>query len=71
MVRLSYKLTKRTTKLKNLKNPLKIIEMYIKNFKTIRSKLTASSNIIHAILINKLMGLFLCDGVNFLLLPKE
>ena len=66
-MRLSYKLTKRTTKTEKIKKSLKILEMYkIINFKTIRSKLTASSDIIHSILINKLIR-----PISFLLQPKE
>ena len=66
MMRLSYKVTKRATKVKILKI-LKILEMYIIiNFKTIRSKLTASGNVIHSILIHKLMR-----PVSLFLPPKE
>ena len=57
MMRLCYKLTKRTTKTEKPEKSLKIVKMNkIVNFKTIRSKLTSSSNIIHSTLINKLMG---------------
>ena len=67
MMRLSYKLTKRTTKTEKSENPIKILKIYNTiNFKTIRSKLTASGNIINSIFIYRLMG-----PVSFSLLPKE
>ena len=49
-----YNLTKRTTKTEEFE---KYFEMFIKNFKTICYKLTASGNIIHSILKYKLMRL--------------
>ena len=43
MMRISYKLTKKTTKTEKLKNSLK--KYNITNFETIRYKMTASNNI--------------------------
>ena len=66
MIRLSYKLTKRT-KLKKIEKSLKMFKIYNNlSFNTIRRKLTASGNINHSILTYKLMR-----PVSFLLLPKE
>ena len=50
--KISYNLTKRTTKTEKLENYFK---MFIINFKTIRYKLTASGNINHSILNYKPM----------------
>ena len=56
MMRISYKLTKRTTKTKKSEKPLKILKMYmVIIFKTIRYRLTASDEIVHSNLSNKLM----------------
>ena len=47
MMRISYKLTKRTTKLKKIEKSIKILNMYIViNFEPIRYQLTALGNII-------------------------
>ena len=57
MMRLSYKLTKITTKTEKIERSLKILKMYnIINFKIIRIKLTGLGNIMHSILIYKANG---------------
>ena len=66
MMRISYKLKKRTTKTEELKNPKTLLKNVIISFQTIRSKVTASGNIIHSVLIHNLMG-----PVSFILLTKE
>ena len=62
-MKISYKLTKRTTKTEKFEKKLK---MYIINFKTIRYKLSASGNIIHSVFNYKFMR-----PVSNLRLPKE
>ena len=67
IMRLSYKLKKRTTKTEKMEKSFKMFKLYnSSNFKTIRSKLTALAKNVQSILIHKLMG-----PVSFLLLPKE
>ena len=67
MMRISYKLTKRTTKTEKIEKSLKILKTYnIQKLKTIRNKMTALGNINHSILNYKLMG-----PVSVLRLPKE
>ena len=63
LMKISYNLTKRTTKTKKFKNYLK---MYIINFKTKGYELTASGNLINSILNYKLTRL-----ISNLRLPKE
>ena len=64
MMRKSYKLPKKTTKIEKFKKSLK---MYIIiNFETIRYKMTASASINPWILIYKLLR-----SVSFLCLPKD
>ena len=62
-MKISYNLTKRTTKTKKFENYLK---MYIINFKTKGYELTASGNIKNTILNNKRKRL-----VSIFRLPKE
>ena len=67
MMRKSHKLTKRTAKTEKNDKSFKTLSVYnIINFKTIRYKLTASSNITYSIFNYKLMRM-----VNTLRLPKE
>ena len=63
LMKISYNLTKRTTKTEKLE---KFFKMFIINFKTIRCKLTASGNINHSIPNYKPMR----PAIN-LQLPKE
>ena len=63
LMKVSYNLTKRTTKTEKVE---KYFKMFIINFKTIRYKLTASGNINHSILNYKPMR-----PVINLWLPKE
>ena len=55
MMRISYKLTKRTTKTEKVEKSLKILKCIISNFNTALYKMTASGNIIHSIINYKLM----------------
>ena len=64
MMKISYKLTKRTTKTEKFE--IKELKMFIINFKTIHYELSASGNIIHSIVNYKLMR-----PVSNLRLPKE
>ena len=63
MMKISYKLTKRTTKTEKFEKKMKI---YVINIKTILYKLSASGNIIHSIFNYKLTR-----PVSNLRLPKE
>ena len=64
LMKISYNLTKRTTKPEKFAKRLK---MYIMNFKTLRYKLTASGKIIHSIPNYKLMR----SVSNFRLLKEQ
>ena len=64
MMSVKYKLMKRTTNAEKTEKSSKIYN--IKNFKTIRYKVTASGNMIHSIFNYKLMR-----PVNNLRLPKD
>ena len=63
MMKVSYELTKRTTKIEKFEKKLK---MYIINFNTIRYELGALGNIIHSIFNYNYIG-----PVSNLRLPKE